>query len=78
MKNNLITVFSGNEIEVVLLQGALEESGISSTTRYGTISGVDPLWGGAPVAMDLFINESDLEKARPIIEAFIQNRDLEK
>ncbi len=75
MNNNLLKVFSGTEIEVVLLQGELEENGISSTTRYGTTSGVNPFYGGAPVELDLIIEESKLEKAKPIIEEYIRNRD---
>jgi hypothetical protein len=75
MKNNLLKVFTGSEIEAILLQGELEENGISSTTQYASTSLVNPFCGGAPVALDLFIIESDLEKAKPIVEEYLQNRD---
>ena len=77
MKDNLINVFTGNEIEVVLLQGELEENGISSMTRNASSVG-STIYGGAPTSLELFINEPDLEKARPIIQEFQKNRDSEK
>lgn len=78
MEDRLYKAFTGSEIEVILLQGELEENGIPSMTRDGSTSGVSQFYGGAPSAMDLFIEESDLEKAGPVIEEFLQNRELEK
>ncbi|MFA6127891.1 MAG: hypothetical protein WC699_11340 [Bacteroidales bacterium] len=78
MKDSLITIFSGSEIEVILLQGELENNGIATSTSYGTYSGVSPYYGGAPVSLDLTISELDLAKARPIIDEYLQNRDSEK
>ena len=78
MNNNLITIFTGSEIEVILLQGELEENGISSVTQNASTSVISTIYGGAPSALDLFINEPDLEKATPIVEEYILNRDLEK
>ena len=78
MKDNLINIFNGTEIEVILLQGELEENGISSMTQNASNAVVSTIYSGAPAALDLYINESDLEKARPIIEEFIQNRDQQK
>lgn len=74
MKDNIILAFSGTEIEVILLQGELEANGVTSTTQYGATSGINPIYGGAAVELDLFINESDLGKARLIIEEFKQNQ----
>jgi len=33
MKNSLLRAFTGTEIEVILLKGALEENGISTMIR---------------------------------------------
>ncbi|MCX6225410.1 MAG: hypothetical protein NTV01_11795 [Bacteroidia bacterium] len=74
MDDNLYKAFTGSEIEVILLQGELEENGISTTTRYGSTFGVNPCYGGAPIELDLLINHWDLEKATPIIQEFLQNR----
>jgi hypothetical protein len=73
MDDNLFRAFTGGEIEVILLQGELEENGISSTTQYGSTSGVNPIYGGAPVELDLLINQSDLDKAIGIIEKFLES-----
>lgn len=78
MNDNLFKAFTGSEIEVILLQGELEENEIASSTRYGANFMVNPVYGGAPVELDLFINESDLEKASPIIMQYIQNRNSEE
>lgn len=75
MENKLIRAFTGSEIEVVLLQGELEGNGILSTTHYGSTFAMSPVYGGAPVELDLFIEESELEKANPIIEEYLRNRD---
>jgi len=78
MNHNLITIFTGSEIEVILLQGELEQNGIPSMTRNASYSVTSTIYGGAPSALDLFINEPDLSKATPIIEEYILNRDMEK
>jgi hypothetical protein len=78
MEDNLVRAFSGNEIEVISLQGELEGNGISSSTNYGSTSGVNPFWGGSPVELDLYILQKDLEKAEKIIREFVQSRGGEK
>lgn len=79
MKNNLLRVFTGTEVEVLLLKGALDESGISAMIKDDVSSSFSAgFYGGTPSSIDLFINESDLVKAEPIIREYIQNRDLEK
>lgn len=77
MEDKLLNVFSGSEVEAVLLQGELEENGISSTYRDGSVSGVSQFYGGVPMSVDLFIQEADQSKAQPIIEEFIKARELE-
>jgi hypothetical protein len=76
MENNLFKAFTGSEIEVLLLQGELEANNISSMKRDGFASGLRAgFYGGSPSSVDLFIEESELEKATPIIEEFLANRD---
>ena len=75
MEDKLYKAFTGSEIETILLQGELEASGISSTTGYGSTSGTNPFYGGAPVSMDLYIEECDLDKATRIIQEFLNNRE---
>lgn len=79
MKNNLIRAFTGTEFEVILLKGELEENGISTMIKDDFTNSISAgFYGGTPSSIDLFINESDLVKAEPIIREYIQNRDLEK
>lgn len=68
--DNLIKVFTGSEFSIYLLKAKLEEIGISSIVR-NEFNGA--FLGTIPPAVDLYINESDLEKAEPIIREFIQN-----
>ena len=73
-KNELIRVYSGTEISVLHLKEELEESGISSMMQNDFRSGISAGFiGGVPSAIDLFIMESDLKKAEPIINDFIKN-----
>ena len=64
-EENLIKVFTGPEPTAMLLMKRLEETGIKSLIKND--SGLGYL-GAAPDAMDLYIFEEDLAKARPLIE----------
>jgi hypothetical protein len=68
--DSLIKVFTGSEFSVFLLKAKLEEIGILAIVR-NDFNGA--FLGTIPPAVDLLINESDLEKAEPIIREFIQN-----
>jgi hypothetical protein len=69
--NKLIRVFSGTEIPINLLKNELEQGGISAIIQNDFQSGIMAGFsGGGPSAIDLFILESDLEGAIPIIEGF--------
>lgn len=75
MKDNtkLIRVFSGTELIVNLLKDELENFGISSLVKNDFNSGISAGFsGGFPSSIDLFIQEPDTEKAKPIISAFIE------
>ncbi|MGV8094348.1 MAG: putative signal transducing protein [Mangrovibacterium sp.] len=72
MKNKLTRIYSGTEVTVNLLKGILEEEGIAALIRDDFRSGVTAGFsGGVPSAIDLFINETDLEKAEPIVKEFL-------
>lgn len=68
-KNKSIRVYSGNEVTVNLLKGRLEIAGISSMIQND--SG-DSLLRGVPAAVDLYIQQSDYKKAKPIISELIK------
>jgi hypothetical protein len=62
--NNLIKVFIGEEASAILLKSRLEEIGISALIKNDSSLS---FYGGAPLSVDLYIQESDLRKAKPII-----------
>ncbi len=71
METNLINVYTGSEVTVNLLKGELEKIGVSSIIKDKFKSGITAGFGtGVPSAIDLFIDENDLEKAKPLIEEF--------
>lgn len=75
MNNKLLLAFTGTEIEVILLKGELEDNGISTLVRDDFNSSISAgFFAGSPSSLDLFINESDLEKAEPIIQEFLQRQ----
>ena len=73
-KNELIRVFPGTEISVILLNGELGGIGVTARIQNDFQSGVTGgFMGGTPSGVDLYIQLSDLEKAEPIINEFIKN-----
>lgn len=73
-ESNLVRIFTGSEISVILLKGELEENGITALIQNDFQSGIFAGFsGGVPSAVDLYIQESDLFQAEPIVNDFIQN-----
>lgn len=69
--NNLIRVYTGTELTVNLLKEELEKNGISAMIQNDFNSGISAGFsGGVPSSVDLFIQESDLEKAEPNLIEF--------
>jgi len=74
--NDLIRVFTGSEVLVYLLKERLEEVEISALIKNDFQSGLTVGFvSGVPSAVDLYIQESDMEVAEPIINEFIQNNE---
>jgi hypothetical protein len=67
--DNLIRVYSGNEVTVHLLKGRFDIEGIQATIRNDSN---DSFLQGIPVAVDLYIQQPDLKKAEKIIREFIR------
>jgi hypothetical protein len=60
-------------VTVILLKGLLEEIGVTSTIQNNYKSGIEiGFVGGVQSAIDIFIQQSDFEKAEPIIRDFIE------
>ncbi len=71
-KNELVRVFAGSVITVNLLKYELEKEGISTNiineNDVGTAFGAPSL---TPYSVDLYILDTDLEKATPIVDGFL-------
>lgn len=72
-QNKLVRVFAGSEITVNLLKYELEKEGIPTNVvneyEESTFRGFST---GTPYSVDLYILDTDLEKAEPIIKAFME------
>ena len=74
--NDLIRVFTGTEVLVYLLKERLEEVEISALIKNDFQSGLTVGFiSGVPSAVDLYIQESDLKVAEPIVNEFIQDNE---
>jgi len=72
-KDKLIKVYTGTELTVNLLKSELEEFGISSIIYNDFKSGISAGFAiGTTSTVELFIQESDLAKAEPIVSEFIK------
>ena len=68
-KDKLIRAYSGTGTQVHILKDKLALDGISATIHND--SG-DSFLGVTPAVIDLYIQQSDLKKAEPIIREFIR------
>ena len=77
MANNteFVTVFSGSEVEVLMLKGLLEGLDIEGIIQNDYQSGIIAGFGGGTIStVRLKIHESDMEKGQSIITDFTNNR----
>ena len=70
--DNIIRIYTGTEILVNLLKDELEQAGITGVIQNDFESGTSAGIAGNPSAIDLFIQESDLKKAKPILTDFLK------
>ncbi len=74
MKENedLIRIYTGSELTVNLLSTELEKVGITGIIRNDFESGTSAGVAGDPSAVDLYIQQSDLNKAKPVLVDFLR------
>jgi hypothetical protein len=73
-EDELVRVYTGSEVLVLLLKDELEQFGIRSMIQNDYDAGLSAGFvSGVPSAIDLYIEKSDLEKAEPIITEFVNN-----
>jgi len=72
-KNEMVRVFAGSEITVNLLKYELEKEGIpTNVINEYEQSNFRGFSTGTPYSVDLYILDTDLEKATPIVEEFMK------
>ena len=71
-RDELVRVFSGSEIAVMMLKEALDEIEIGSFVQNDFQSGMVAGIGGFPSFVDLYIHQSDLQRAEPLIVEFTE------
>lgn len=70
---NLVKIFTGSELTVNLLKEELENNGITSIIKDEFSSGLAAGFaGGVPSSIDLYIQESDVAEAEPIIHDLVR------
>ncbi len=74
-EENLIKVFTGSEPTALLLLKMLEEAGIKGLIKND--SGLGYI-GAAPSVLDLYILETDIEKAMPLVREFTDTNEPEQ
>ena len=74
-KLQFVTVFSGSEVEVLMLKGLLEDHNIEGIVQNDYQSSIIAGFSGGTIStVRLKIHETDLEKAQTIIIEFKNNR----
>ena len=73
MESKLIRVFAGSEITVNLLKAELEMEGIpTNVVNEYEQSNFRGFSTGTPYSVDLYILDTDLENAEPIVKEFLK------
>jgi len=71
--NELVLLYTGRKIIIERIKAELELNGIFSIVKDGFRQGIEAGFGGGiPSAIDLFVSESNLEKAQEILNAIIE------
>ena len=75
--DGIVAIYSGDEISVIHLKGELESVDIECLVRSDYESGLAAgFMGGTPTTYELFVLDSSLEAAQPILQEFLnQTRD---
>lgn len=77
-KSKLVKLFVGTQSAVHVLAMKLEDQGIRTSVASEFEVSVGAGFGaGSPTAIDVYINDTDLEKANAILEEFLSSQEEE-
>ena len=66
----LIKIFSGSEILALALQAKIEAAGVNTVVKNNIQAARNSGFGESGQAVEVFIQETDFNKANPVIEEF--------
>ncbi len=70
-ENDIVKIFSGSEITASLIKAELEALGIPALIKNDFQTGISAGFvGGIPSLNDLYVNESDKQKAELLVKDF--------
>jgi len=73
MSDNIVKIYTGGDLMINRIKQELFQQGINCLIKDGFKQGIAAGFvGGVPSAIDLFVNDSDLEKALEIVQAITQ------
>ncbi|WMN11687.1 DUF2007 domain-containing protein [Marivirga salinae] len=72
-QNDMIRVYSDTEVNINRVSAELAKKGIPSLVKNEFQSAVMAGFGASPNAVDLYVNESDLDEASKLIEDLNQD-----
>ena len=73
-RDELVRVFTCTELTCELLKAELEKAGIAVMIRNDNQSALSAGFGfGTPSAIDIFVTESNVDAAIPVIEGFLKD-----
>lgn len=74
-QKGFVQVYSGSEVRVILLQGLLKDKGIDAMVQNDYQSGISAGFAGGTVnTIRLKVHTSVLEKAKPVVDDFVENQ----
>ena len=69
--DGIVAIYSGDEVSVIHLKGELESADIQCLIRSDYESGLSAgFMGGTPTTYELFVLETSVEAAQPILQEF--------
>lgn len=71
-KSKLVSVFFGSMVDATCIETLLEENDIESTILNNHQDALNAGWATATKDVELIIKESDLDKAKTLIEEYLK------
>ena len=77
-ENEPVIVFSGSIMQADFLKAALEANGITVFLKDSIMAALAPYYVEPVGTVKVVIRRSDIEKAKPIVQRFLEKKDSKK